>query len=505
MTTTCTIFTITPINAFKPYDIRSDVIISDGLNESKNIKINKLDFGDLELRLTNAKTKLDKPYETDRKRFIRFQRQFQMEDKLKNNIHAIYNTPNVTNAWLKAYELYNTYNEFIPNTDKIVHFDNAAFPGTFVLAAYQYYYTMTNIKNYDWYASSMIEPNNEKAIGLLVDKFNLYKNYKDRWLMIDINDLKLAINMGLLNADPPPLYTPSDSLIQFKNDGDVTVWENQLDFQRQLPNNVDLYTSDLGFDVSSDYSKQEEFHAFANLGQIISGLMTLKKGGLLITKQYTYFNQFTVTLIALLTKIFDRLDINKPMYSKTMNSEVYIVGVGYKGYNDSSGSVLDILSKRLKKWELTPLINQSDLTPKFIDDIIKSQTYFATAQINEIDNCIEEYNRIIRSNDQLINPKYISLRLKNIEQWKSVNKIRHLTKPPLNVIDTNRPDHFKKFDRKKYKGGNLDKMDWVKYLFIIILIILILIIGISTVSFYIAFKPIISNRGMINNLNANIH
>lgn len=227
MTTTCTIFTITPINDFTPYEIRSDVILPDELNksvhkpqdgaprpirevqvhrgdESKHIKINKLDFGDLELRLTNAKTKLDKPYETDRKRFIRFQRQFQMEDKLKNSIHAIYNTPSVTNAWLKAYELYNTYNEFIPNTDKIVHFDNAAFPGTFVLAAYQYYYTMTNIKNYDWYASSMIEPNDEKAIGLLVDKFNLYKNYKDRWLMIDINDPKLAINMGLLNTDPPP-------------------------------------------------------------------------------------------------------------------------------------------------------------------------------------------------------------------------------------------------------------------------------------------------------------
>lgn len=220
MTTTCTIFTITPINDFKPYAIRSDVILPDRLNESihngdesKHIKINKLDFGNLELRLTNAKTKLDKPYETNRKRFIRFQRQFQMEDKLKSSVYAIYNTPNVTNAWLKAYELYNTYNEFISNTDKIVHFDNAAFPGTFILAAYQYYYTMTDIKNYDWYASSMIEPNDEKAIGLLIDKFNLYKNYKDRWLMIDINNPKLVNN-----DETPSLYKPSDMLTTFKND-----------------------------------------------------------------------------------------------------------------------------------------------------------------------------------------------------------------------------------------------------------------------------------------------
>ena len=462
METTCTIFTITPINDFKTYNTESNEI-----NESDFI-----DFGDLESRLTSAKTKLDKPYETDRRRFIKIQRQFQMEDKLKNMVHAIYNTPNVTNAWLKAYELYTTYNKFIPRSDDtLVHFDNAAFPGTFILAAYHFYYTMTDIKNYDWYASSMIEPNNEKAIGLLVDKFNLYKNYKDRWLMVDINDPKLSDN----SEKTPPPHIQSNSIKQFQNDGDVTIWENQLDFRYQLTNNVDLYTSDLGFDVSSDYSKQEEFQAFANLGQIISGLMTLKKGGLLITKQYTYFNPFTITLIALLTKIFDRLDINKPMYSKTMNSEVYIVGIGYKGYDDSPGSVLDIMSKRLRKWELKPLINRLDLTDKFIDDIIKSQTYFATAQIDEINNYMDEYNRIIKSSDpntQSINPKYISSKLKNIERWKSINKIRNLTKPKLNVIDTNKSNNFNK---KMYRGGDLNNMGWIIYLLIFILIIVILI------------------------------
>lgn len=203
--------------------------------------------------------------------------------------------------------------------------------------------------------------------------------------------------------------------------------------------------------------------------------MTLKKGGLLITKQYTYFNPFTITLIALLTKIFDRLDINKPMYSKTMNSEVYIVGIGYKGYDDSPGSVLDIMSKRLKKWELKPLINRLDLTDKFIDDIIKSQTYFATAQIDEINNYMDEYNRIIKSSDpntQSINPKYISSKLKNIERWKSINKIRNLTKQKLNVIDTNKSNNFNK---KMYRGGDLNNMGWIIYLLIFILIILILI------------------------------
>jgi hypothetical protein len=127
------------------------------------------------------------------------------------------------------------------------------------------------------------------------------------------------------------------------------------------------------------------------------------------------------------------------------------------------------MSKRLRKWELKPLINRFDLTDKFIDDIIKSQTYFATAQIDEINNYMDEYNRIIKSvdpNTQSISPKYISAKIKNIERWKSINKIRHLTKPKLNVIDTN---------KKMYRGGDLNNMGWIIYLLIFILIIVILI------------------------------
>ena len=88
---------------------------------------------------------------------------------------------------------------------------------------------------------------------------------------------------------------------------------------------------------------------------------------------------------------------------------------------------------------------------------------------------MDEYNRIIKSSDpntQSINPKYISSKLKNIERWKSINKIRNLTKPKLNVIDTNKSNNFNK---KMYRGGDLNNMGWIIYLLIFILIIVILI------------------------------
>jgi hypothetical protein len=63
------------------------------------------------------------------------------------------------------------------------------------------------------------------------------------------------------------------------NNGDVLVEANQVDFCKQLGGKVDLYTSDLGFDVSSDYNNQELIQLPANIGQILTGLLTLKKGG----------------------------------------------------------------------------------------------------------------------------------------------------------------------------------------------------------------------------------
>lgn len=68
-----------------------------------------------------------------------------------------------------------------------------------------------------------------------------------------------------------------------------------------------LYTSDAGIDASSDYNRQEEITARINYGQIICGILSLAKGGHLVTKQYTFLTLFSRSLIALLAALFDEL------------------------------------------------------------------------------------------------------------------------------------------------------------------------------------------------------
>ena len=53
----------------------------------------------------------------------------------------------------------------------------------------------------------------------------------------------------------------------------------------------------------------------ANIGQILSGLLTLKKGGCFITKQYSTFEPITVSIMYAAVSFFDEFYICKP-YSK---------------------------------------------------------------------------------------------------------------------------------------------------------------------------------------------
>ena len=209
-----------------------------------------------------------------------------------------------------------------------------------------------------------------------------------------------------------------------KNNGDVTSIDNQKEFYNRCGSTVDLYTSDLGFDVSSDYNKQEELHAHANLGQIITGLLVLKKGGSLLTKQYTYFEPFTVSLMGALTLLFEHVYICKPMFSKPANSETYIVCKNYYGVPKNvfeSNSIHRQLLDRLGKWSFTPLTTKRCLSNSFTSTIIKSHTMFTNIQIRTINKILSEYVKIKNGGTSTYFPNVIK---RDLQNWCSVYTIK---------------------------------------------------------------------------------
>lgn len=379
---------------------------------------------ELETELAKTKSKLDEPYKTKEGSFI-----MNMMDPFiyeKKNIAKKIGNFNISNAWLKCYEMIYGFNLIPVNfrksdeTKKFLHFDNAAFPGSFILAAHHYASTMTSLK-YEWRGSSLFDEK-EKNPTFLSDYYNLYKNYPENWLMH--NSIQKSKTTG--------------SLITLNN-GDVCKPENIKDFEKIFDHNVDLYTSDLGFDVSSDYNKQEEFHQPANLGQIACGIAVCKSGGNFITKQYTYFKSMNIGIMVILAQAFRDFYVCKPITSKADNSETYLVGIGFDEKYRSP--ILEWcyrgleLSKEKKYDPNVKLLPESSklFTDSMIKAINASSDIIFGKQIKSIEHNIQTFNTVSK------------MKLQKSELLEKIFDLEEYRKL-ISLYNSN--VYFKKIDRK---------------------------------------------------------
>jgi hypothetical protein len=203
---------------------------------------------------------------------------------------------NISNAWLKCFDIIMKFG-LLRGRSTVRHYDNASFPGAFILAAK---YVVTHYNNncdYKWRACSLYDPHKSH----LEDDYGLFRQFPGNWLMDDCNN------------------------------GDITDINNINDIAGKLLNRTNFYTSDLGFDVSSDYNNQEILHFCANTGQILLGLKVLQIGGNCIIKHYSYFEEYTLKYLSKFKKLFDQFYFYKPAASKSLNSEIYLVGIGFVG------------------------------------------------------------------------------------------------------------------------------------------------------------------------------
>ena len=122
-----------------------------------------------------------------------------------------------------------------------------------------------------------------------------------------------------------------------------------IDYIRErIGGTVDLYTSDIGIPLEvEDLNNQETLETPLNLGQVICGLVSLKNGGHLVCKMFLFFSKFNMSLLSILNDLFEKFYISKPITSRPANSEIYIIGLGYKGYNKEA---MDELFAALERW-----------------------------------------------------------------------------------------------------------------------------------------------------------
>lgn len=380
---------------------------------SKIYKNEKLES--LETNLCKVKSLLDNPCKNANFRKVSYL--FESFNCEKRKIIKMTNNFNITNAWLKAYELVD-YFDLIPDKPKCRHFDNASFPGSFILAIHHYIKTVKKVK-YNWYASSL-NKETKNVKNHLDDIYKLYENYPQNWM------------------------------ISKENSGDLLDFKTLKYLKKNLPP-IDLYTSDLGFDVSHDYNAQELLHLKSHYGQLLCGLMVLKNGGNLLVKQYTFFNEINIYNIGILTKLFKEVFISKPATSKSDNSEIYIVA---KGYNKDE-IILNSMIDEFTNWNPDSFkydINSfGDEFINFIENItellVKKQTKKIKLNINKFYEALNDPGDNIYKKAKYL---FKNVRRSEVKKWYSQHKIVKIkTKNRLKMLDF--------YNQKKYILGKCYK------------------------------------------------
>lgn len=322
----------------------------------------------LQTRLNDAKSSMDIYYlasKTDvalAKSWSYFQNIIDLYKPMRREIARRYGAEIVTNAWMKYYEIYTQY-ELIPTESqgrKFIAFFNAELPGAALCAFNHYMRTMRPNMQFDWYASSLAPPpsqgdadaDNSDVLG---DTYGLYAQHKSHWLM----DLDAA---------------PTD---RRRNDGDATKIENILDWAARIgPDSevggVNMYSHDAGIDVSGQTAEglgfihQEMMNAKIHLGCALAGFMCLRPGGVFVAKQYTFFNTLTWNLLIIYARLFDEWHLCKPLTSRPYNSEIYLVGKGFRGLDAETRR---LLMDRLTNWDTTPLIPSNNVPRQCLAEI----------------------------------------------------------------------------------------------------------------------------------------
>lgn len=235
----------------------------------------------------------------------------------KNKIEDIrVNGENATNAWVKMWETMKDFNIF-PNTGKEYKiFCNAELPGAFIFAIN--HWAKTHKIAYDWCANSILQERiggSVENIKYLDDENGLLEKYPGKWLMND-------------RAGKPV------------NDGDITKEENRKYIYERVGNKMDIYTSDLGFEIKlagndpdskNLYNDQEILHYNAHVAAAICGVTSLAVGGLMICKSYTFFEKKTFSFWqSQIFPLFRECFVYKPSASRMANSECYFVCRGLK-------------------------------------------------------------------------------------------------------------------------------------------------------------------------------
>lgn len=312
--------------------------------------------------LNQVKDRLEENY--DEKKYRQVLRQLDRVDFLRGLLEKKYKASHVTKAWMKMYEILSNF-ELIPRDGTVTTLHLCEAPGCFIQAFDYYIKHWRRTVYYNWKAQTLTRD------GALPDQYGLIKGNADRW-------------------------------IKSYDDGDISSVRNILLYQKLVE--ADIVTSDVGIPIEtmkyrgeSGYNHQEELLLKLHLAQVTAGLHTLKSGGSLIVKTFTFFEKASIGLLYLLTQCFDQVNLTKPVASRPSNSEVYLVCTGYRKVSDETLKYL----RDLMNSDVQPESCLFEVPSEFIQQCVNLQRILVESQTQALEYIIKAYQSFLRDKDSI--------------------------------------------------------------------------------------------------------
>ncbi|GAX78270.1 hypothetical protein CEUSTIGMA_g5712.t1 [Chlamydomonas eustigma] len=186
-----------------------------------------------------------------------------------------------------------------------------------------------------------------------------------------------------------------------------------------------LVTADGAVDTSMDPNRQEEITAGLHLCEIVAAVGLLALGGHFMWKGFTLFEHASLGSLYLMACLFEEVAVYKPATSKPANSEVYVVGRGFKGVSQEIMAALKTLvSDKEDVFDGRTLFPQDHLEASggFMESVRTAAISFAQWQGEAI---IEALDRHASSNHALLDALRQAKR-KFAEEWMAELKVLHL-------------------------------------------------------------------------------
>ncbi|KAH7425391.1 hypothetical protein KP509_11G052100 [Ceratopteris richardii] len=117
--------------------------------------------------------------------------------------------------------------------------------------------------------------------------------------------------------------------------GDITNPNNISSFvefvlEKTCGEKMHLITGDGAFDVSEDFSSQEQSHAHLFFSEILIAARLQSAGGALVLKIFDCFTEATWTMLFILASLYTTVEIVRLRTSRVCNSERFVVAQGFR-------------------------------------------------------------------------------------------------------------------------------------------------------------------------------